>query len=194
MIYNVIYALGELAVMYDVEGSFYTYATRFIDPSWGFAMGWNYTIQWAIILPLELTVAGLTMNFWNPDISMGGLVTVFLLTIVAINIFGVLGYGEEEFWTAVLKTSTLGIFTVTGILLICGKGPSNGLYSEYWGARTWADGQAFANGIKGFCAVFITAAISFSGTELVGMAAAEAKNPTVSLPRAAKLVFWRITV
>jgi amino acid transporter len=42
MIFNVVYALGELAVMYPVSGGFYTYSNRFIDPSWGFAMGWNY--------------------------------------------------------------------------------------------------------------------------------------------------------
>lgn len=27
-------ALGELAVMYPVNGAFYTYVVRFIDPSW----------------------------------------------------------------------------------------------------------------------------------------------------------------
>lgn len=48
MIFNVVYALGELAVMYPVSGGFYTYSIRFIDPSWGFAMGWNYVSQLAI--------------------------------------------------------------------------------------------------------------------------------------------------
>ena len=62
MIFNVVHALGELAVMYPVSGGFYTYSTRFIDPSWGFAMGWNYVFQWAIVLPLEITVAGLTVD------------------------------------------------------------------------------------------------------------------------------------
>jgi amino acid transporter len=71
MMFNVVYALGELAVMYPVSGGFYTYSTRFIDPSWGFAMGWNYVFQWAIVLPLELTVCGLTIQYWNPNISVG---------------------------------------------------------------------------------------------------------------------------
>lgn len=42
--------------------------------------------------------------------------------------------------------------------------------------------------------VFITAAFSFSGTELVGLAAAEAQNPAKALPGAIKQVFWRITI
>jgi amino acid transporter len=71
MMFNTVFALGELAVMYPVSGGFYTYSTRFIDPSWGFAMGWNYVMQWAVVLPLELTVCGLTVQYWNKDISVG---------------------------------------------------------------------------------------------------------------------------
>ena len=41
MLYCTVQALGELAVMYPVAGSFSSWATRFIDPSWGFAMGWK---------------------------------------------------------------------------------------------------------------------------------------------------------
>jgi amino acid permease len=42
--------------------------------------------------------------------------------------------------------------------------------------------------------VFVTAAFAFSGTELVGLAAAEAENPAKALPGAIKQVFWRITL
>lgn len=42
--------------------------------------------------------------------------------------------------------------------------------------------------------MFVTAAFSFSGTELVGLAAAESRNPVKSLPGAIKQVFWRITI
>ena len=35
-------SLGELAAVLPVSGSFCTYSVRFLDPSWGFAMGWNY--------------------------------------------------------------------------------------------------------------------------------------------------------
>jgi amino acid transporter len=40
MLYNTIQALGEMAVVFPVAGSFSAYSTRFLDPSWGFAMGW----------------------------------------------------------------------------------------------------------------------------------------------------------
>ncbi|KAL9577441.1 MAG: hypothetical protein Q9212_006362, partial [Teloschistes hypoglaucus] len=37
-------------------------------------------------------------------------------------------------------------------------------------------------------------AFAFAGTELVGLAAAEAENPRRTLPRATRQVFWRITI
>jgi amino acid permease len=194
MIFNVVYALGELAVMYPVSGGFYTYSTRFIDPSWGFAMGWNYVFQWAIVLPLELVVAGFTVAYWNEDINVAVWITLFLLFIVIVNVFGVLGYAEEEFWSSVLKLAAVVIFMIVGVILVCGGGPSRGIYSEYWGARLWYDPGAFKNGFKGVCSVFVTAAFAFSGTELVGLAAAESENPAKALPGAIKQVFWRITL
>jgi len=71
-------ALGELAVMYPINGAFYTYIVRFIDPSWGFAVGWEYAIQWLTILPFELTAAGLTIRFWNDTINVGVWITIFV--------------------------------------------------------------------------------------------------------------------
>ena len=41
-------SLGEMATYLPVSGSFSTYATRFVDPSLGFALGWNYWFNWVI--------------------------------------------------------------------------------------------------------------------------------------------------
>ncbi|KAK3067854.1 Amino-acid permease inda1 [Teratosphaeriaceae sp. CCFEE 6253] len=194
MMFNVVYALGELAIIFPISGGFYTYSNRFIDPAWGFAMGWNYVLQWAIVLPLELVVAGLTVNYWNTGVNVAVWITIFYLAIIVINVFGVLGYAEEEFWVALLKLTTIIIFLIMGVIFACGGGPARGQYSEYWGARLWYNPGAFAQGFYGVCAVFVTAAFSFSGTELVGLAAAESENPQKSLPSAVKQVFWRITL
>ena len=180
--------------MYPISGGFYTYSTRFIDPSWGFAMGWNYVLQWAVVLPLELTVAAITIDYWPNDVHVAVWITILWLIIVFINMFGVLGYAEEEFWSSCLKLAAIIIFMIIALVMVLGGGPSNGIYTEYWGARLWYDPGAFRNGFKGFCSVFVTAAFAFSGTELVGLAAAESQNPAKSLPGAIKQVFWRITL
>lgn len=75
-------------------------------------------------------------------------------------------------------------------MLNCGGSLEKG----YIGGQLWKDPGAFNNGFKGLCSVFVTAAFAFAGTELVGLAAAEAQNPRKSLPKAVKQVFWRITL
>merc|ERR1712093_250759 len=194
MIFNVVFALGELCIMYPISGGFYTFSTRFIDPSWGFAMGWNYVFQWAIVLPLEITVASFTISFWTTNVHVAVWISMFLAIIIIINVFGVLGYGEEEFWASALKLAAIIIFMIIALVLVCGGGKPGTPYDEYYGARLWYNPGAFANGFKGVCAVFVTAAFSFSGTELVGLAAAESTNPGKQLPGAIKQVFWRITL
>ncbi|KAH7145490.1 amino acid permease/ SLC12A domain-containing protein [Dactylonectria estremocensis] len=194
MIFNVVHALGELAVMYPVSGGFYTYSTRFVDPSWGFAMGWNYVFQWLIVLPLELTVVSFTVQYWNKDINEAVWITFFWVFIIFVNIFGTLGFAEEEFWSSCFKLAATVIFMIVAVVLVCGGGPSSGKFDEYQGGKLWQDPGAFQHGFRGFCSVFVTAAFSFSGTELVGLAAAESANPAKALPGAIKQVFWRITL
>ena len=42
MLYCTCHALGELAALFPVPGSFTVYSSRFIDPAWGFAISWKY--------------------------------------------------------------------------------------------------------------------------------------------------------
>ena len=77
----------------------------------------DYVFQWAIVLPLELVVAALTVGYWNPDINVAVWITLFLVAIVLINVFGVLGFAEEEFWSSVLKLSAVVIFMIVGLIL-----------------------------------------------------------------------------
>ncbi|KAH9221935.1 amino acid permease-domain-containing protein [Leptodontidium sp. 2 PMI_412] len=211
MIFCTVQALGEMAVVFPVAGSFSAYSTRFLDPAWGFAMGWNYAVQWLVVLPLEIVAASITLQYWPgaQDTNAAAWVTIFLVVIIAINFFGVRGYGEAEFVFAIIKITAVIGFIILGIILNCGGGPNGG----YLGGRFWdsnsvpadyagytKNGQpagsiasgAFNHGFKGLCSVFVTAAFSFAGTELVGLAAAEAQNPRKVLPTAIKQVFWRI--
>ncbi|KAG5301200.1 general amino-acid permease GAP1 [Histoplasma ohiense] len=190
MLYSTVHALGEMAVLFPVAGSFSTFSTRFIDPAWGFAMGWNYTLQWIIVLPLEIVAAAITVNYWHSPVSPAVWVTIFYLLIVTINMFGVRGYGEAEFVFSLIKVVAIIGFIILGVILNVGGGPNG----EYIGGRYWRNPGAFHNGFKGLCSVFVTAAFAFAGTEMVGLAAAETANPRKTIPTAVKQVFWRITL
>lgn len=197
MIYCMVMAVGELCIVFPVSGGFTTYATRFIDESFGFANNFNYMLQWLVVLPLEIVSASITVNYWGTDPKYrDGFVALFWVVIVIINMFGVRGYGEAEFVFSIIKVTMILGFIILAIILICGGGPGD---EGYIGAKYWYHPGAFVGTshgaqFKGICSVFVTAAFSFSGSELVGLAASEAENPRKSVPGAAKQVFWRITL
>ncbi|RDW77309.1 hypothetical protein BP6252_05362 [Coleophoma cylindrospora] len=190
MLYCTVHALGEMAVLFPVSGSFSAYSTRFLDPAWGFAMGWNYALQWLVVLPLEIIAASITIDYWNNKLDHAIFVTIFLFLIISINLAGVKGYGEAEFFFSIVKVVAVIGYIILAIILNCGGAPDSG----YVGGKLWIDPGAFHNGFKGFCSVLVSAAFAFAGTELVGLAAAETANPRKSLPTAVKQVFWRIAL
>ena len=188
MLYATMHALGEMAVAFPVSGSFSAYSTRFLDPAWGFAMGWNYALQWLIALPLETVSATIIIQYWNNRIPVVAFVAIFLTIIVGINLFGVKAYGEAEFIFSIAKVITVIGFILLGVVLNIGGGPDG----SYIGAAYWRNPGAFHNGFQGLCSVFVTSAFAFAGTELIGLTAAETSNPRKTLPTAIKQVFWRI--
>ncbi|KAH7215682.1 amino acid permease-domain-containing protein [Fusarium oxysporum] len=183
-------ALGELSVAFPVGGSFANYSTRFLDPSWGFAMGWNYTLQYLIVLPLEIIAGAFTTNYWNPNASKSIFIVLFFILILGINLLGVKGYGEAEFIFSAVKVTAIVGFILLGIIINIAGSPEG----DYIGFTRWHNPGAFHNGFKGFASVLVTATFSFAGTEMVGLAAAETSNPKKSLPVAVKQVFWRISL
>lgn len=193
-----IQALSELSVTFPVAGSFSTYTTRFVDPSWGFATGWTYAMQWLIAFPLELVAASIAINYWTkdqttdspPSINPAAWVAIFWVTITTFNLFGVKVYGEIEVFFSSLKILALLGFIILGIVLTAGGAP-NGM--GYIGGKYWHNPGSFANGFKGVCTVFVNAAFAYSGVELSGLAAAEAKNPRRAIPSAVKKVCWNIS-
>lgn len=188
IVFCVIHALGELQCMFPQAGAFSAHATRFIDPSWGFAIGWNYFCLWIVVLPLEIIAASMTVTYWNDSISPVAWVTIFYVAIVSINLFGVKGYGEAEYVFSLIKLLAIVGFLILGVVLVCGGGPSGG----FVGGVNYRNPGPFAHGFKGVCTVFVTAVYSLGGTELIGLAAAEAENPRKTLPSALKQVFWRV--
>jgi amino acid transporter len=96
MIYLMMQALAELAVMYPINGAFTMYICRFVDPSWGFACGWQYAISWLTVLPFEISAACNIIHYWpgSEGINNAAWITPLLAALIFIQIFGVKGYGE----------------------------------------------------------------------------------------------------
>ena len=120
MVFFLMTSLGEMATYMPLTGSFSAYSTKFVDPALGFAMGWNYWFNWAITIPVDVTSAGIVMNFWLPHVPSWVFSTVVLVLIFLINYLSVRSYGETEYWLALVKVVTVIVFLVVGVAIILG--------------------------------------------------------------------------
>ncbi|KII83780.1 hypothetical protein PLICRDRAFT_46961 [Plicaturopsis crispa FD-325 SS-3] len=195
--YSVMISLGEMIAFLPIPGGHIKLAERFVDPAFSFAMGYNYLYNWIIILPAELSAAAVLINYWNDTISNAAWISICIVVIVVINMFGAGVYGEAEFIFASVKIITITGLIILGIVLDLGGGPNHDRIGfRYWkhpGPFVQFDGIAGAKGrFLGFWAVMTQAAFSFIGTEIVAIAAGEAKNPRRNLPKAIRRVYIRI--
>ncbi|RYN48463.1 putative amino-acid permease [Alternaria tenuissima] len=196
MMYLMMQALAELAVMYPINGAFTMYICRFIDPSWGFACGWQYAISWLTVLPFEISAACNIIHYWSGSqgINNAAWITPLLVALIAIQFFGVKGYGEVEFVLSIIKVAACVGFMILGIIIDTGGVPTDdrGYIGNKYYNIPGVTSAGFRNGFHGFCSVFVNAAFAYTGTELTGLAAAETDNPRKEIPKAAKQVIYRI--
>jgi amino acid transporter len=212
--YSVMISLGEMIAYLPIAGGHIALAARFVDPALSFAIGWNYVVSprisgwrksadnqynWIIIMPAELTAAAVLINLWNKTINNAAWISLCLVVVVVINFLGAGVYGECEFWFASIKVLTIVGLIILGIIISAGGGPSG----EVIGFKYWRDPGPFTQyaGIPGslgqflgFWAVLTQAAFSYIGTEIVAVAAAEARNPRKTLPSSIKKVYIRILI
>ncbi|KAI5919927.1 dicarboxylic amino acid permease [Camillea tinctor] len=197
IVFLVMAALGEMAAWLPMSAGFTGYASRFCDPSLGFALGWSYWIKYIIVCPNQLTAAALVISFWVPRerINPGVWITIFLLGIVAINYFGIRFFGEFEFWLSSFK-----VLVIVGVILLALIIAAGGADGHARGFEYWRDPGAFkpyimegaAGQFLGFWSTMVTATFAYLGTELVGVTVGEAQNPRKTIPRAIRLTFYRI--
>jgi amino acid transporter len=192
-------SLAEMGTYIPVSGAFTAYASRFVDQSLGFSMGWIYWFSWAITFALELTATGLIIQYWDQSINIAIFISIFFVVITALNLMPVKMYGEIEFYFALIKVITIIGFLLFAFCIDMGAGQQG-----FRGAKTWNNPGAFAPyqaeqinnealaKFISFWAVMIKAGFSYQGTELVGIAAGETENPRKNVPAAVKKTFYRI--
>ncbi|KAF8211454.1 amino acid permease [Mycena galopus ATCC 62051] len=195
--YSVMISLGEMVAYLPIPGGHIKLAERFVDPAFSFTMGWNYWYNWVIILPAELSAAAVLINYWNQSVNNAAWIAIIMVVVIGINLLGAGVYGEAEFVFASIKVITITGLIILGIVLDLGGGPDH----DRLGFRFWKNPGPFVqyNGISGakgrflgWWAVMTQAAFSYIGTEIVAIAAGEAKNPRRNLPKAIKRVYIRI--
>jgi lysine-specific permease len=187
VVYFLMTSLGEMSVFAPSSGSLCEYSRIYVGESFGFAMNINYWFNWVTCLALEISAAALIMSYWCPHISTNFFAILFFIILLVLNLFSVKLYGELEYWLSFIKIGVVVAFLILGFFVII-REPQFGI------GKWFIQDSPFHQGLYGFLSVFALAGFSFQGTELIGVAVGETKNPENTLPTSIKLIFWRLTI
>jgi aromatic amino acid transport protein AroP len=182
--------LSEMMVDEPVAGSFGHFADKYCGRFAGFVSGWNYWVLYVLVSMAELSAVGIYVQYWFPDVPTWVSALGCFVLANGISLINVRAFGESEFWFSVIKVAAIVAMIVYGVFLLAsgGAGPQASV------ANLWTHGGFFAHGIKGLVMSMAIIMFSFGGLEVIGITAAEAADPSRSIPRATNQTLWRILV
>jgi amino acid transporter len=189
--------MAEMVTYLPISSPFIRFAGRYVDEAFGVAAGYNFFIFEAALVPFEIVACNVIIHYWSDAVPAGGIIAIVIVLYGTINVFAVKWYGESEFWLALGKVLLIvGLIIFTFIVMVGG----NPLHDKF-GFRYWRDPGAFAElyhtgslgRFLGFLQCLIQASFTIAGPDYVSMAAGEAENPRVVMPRAYNAVFYRLT-
>ncbi|MEN6351180.1 MAG: amino acid permease, partial [Syntrophomonas sp.] len=168
-------ALADMSVNDPQEGSFRVYARKAFGHSMGFMSGWMYWLAGILIVSSEIAALSIFSRFWFPTTPIGVFTAFYSLLGLAIILLGVKDFGKVESWLGLLKTSSLLVFILLGVLLLSGiitpQAPNTANFLSSAAPDKW-----FAHGITGTWTAMIFVLFSYGGIEVMGILSCELKN------------------
>lgn len=192
MVYLVMMCLGELAVHMPEVGSFSSYATRYLGPGTGYMVAWMYWLTWTVAIGSEFTAAGILMVRWFPDTPVWIWSALFGFAVFLSNIISVRSFAETEFWLSLIKVLAVIAFLVVGGGAILGVFEITQAHSA--GLGNFTREGLFPTGFWSIAMTLLAVAFAFSGTELIGIAAGETRDPEKNVPKAIRTTVLRLAL
>ncbi|KAJ5191940.1 uncharacterized protein N7498_010925 [Penicillium cinerascens] len=198
-VYLVLSALGEVAAWLPRPYTVADQAVRFCDPALGFSLGWIYWLKYAIVTPNQLTAAALLISYWlDPErVNPGVWITVFLLTITALNYLHHGLASQVEFYVSSFKLLVMFALMILSLVIALGGGPDR----DMRGFRYWKGSGSFGSrydhslveNLVLTCGTMSSAAFVYIGSERAGIMV-QSPNVRKAISRSIKHTFYRSLV
>ncbi|KIP02974.1 hypothetical protein PHLGIDRAFT_130425 [Phlebiopsis gigantea 11061_1 CR5-6] len=199
VVYCLCVSIGEMIAFLPNVGGVVGLADLYVDPAFGFSLGWAAWYNWSVTLPAELTAAVVVVKWteWHNNLPNAALTVIFLLLATLINCFSSGVYGEFEYYFSAVKVLTIVCIIVLSLVIDLGAGQSHPVLFSHWKHPFASEYLGIDGGLGrflGFWAVLMQASFSFFGSEVPGIAAGEVIDATRNVPRALQRVWIRITL
>jgi amino acid transporter, AAT family len=183
------WALAEMTLVHPVAGSFGVFAEIYLHPWAGFSIRYAYWLGTSVAIGSEVVAISIYCRYWFPGVPAWVWMLFFSVLIVAVNAASVGNFGTFEFWFALIKVVTIIVFLLLGAALLFGIGfPAVGT-KNFTGF-----GGFLPHGWLGVVLGVAIAIFSYIGIETVAVAAGEASDPQVAVPRATRATFGRLAL
>lgn len=207
IVYGLMVAYAELLVNVPRKGSFVAYTNEFLGETMSVGMGWSFWFNWVCYVPSEAIAVSLALRSLTGNDSkvayvafaVGALAALTIINLCAVDIFA-----KIESGLAITKVCVIILFILVafGIWIGLWGNPQGEIYGvvdegfkafnvNFSSSETFS-GSLFPNGIGIVLTCMVVVLVTFQGTEIVGLAAAESQDPDQSVPRACKSVTYRI--
>lgn len=200
IVYGLMIAYAELLVNLPRKGSFVAYTNEFLGATVSTGMGWAFWFNWVCYVPSEaIAVATVLQSLTGASsatayvaFAVGALAVLTIINLCAVDIFA-----RIESGLAITKVCVIILFIILAF----------GIWVGLWGSEEFLGGsvnfgnadmsfaqQLFPNGGAIVLTSMVVVLVTFQGTEIVGLTAAEAQDPDKSVPKACKSVTYRIVL
>lgn len=180
--------IAEMAVARPSAGSLADWPREALGPWAGFTTGWLYWYSWIVVVAFEAAAGAVVLSQWVA-LPLGALAAALLALVLAVNAVSVRGFGEAEYWLAMVKVVAIAGFLIVAALAVAGFLPGRPA-----GAPGLAGQDLAPGGWLPVLTGLLVVLFSYAGTEVVAVAAAETADPERSLRQATRSVVARILV
>ncbi|KAG7858631.1 hypothetical protein KL939_002753 [Ogataea angusta] len=186
--FTLMQSIGELNSLFPSTNGFSNHITRFVDEAFSAMTSYNYLVVWIAVLMSEYISLSSTLNFWAPAVPLWGFFLIFWVFFLSIQFLGVAGYGEAEYWLAIIKLLGLTAFYIFTIVYMSGGVKGTPAFGFRNFKTPWADQSA----MKSLASAIVNCSTAYVGVELMSLNAAETKNPIRAIPIAVRQTLIRI--
>lgn len=181
LVYFILSALSEMTVANPAAGSFRTYTEHAFGKGAGFTVGWVYWTGLVLAMSSEATAASILLRGWFPLLPLGLLGAGIIIAVTLLNLLGAARLSRLESGLAAFK-----LLAIAGFILIA-AGIAAGIWSggqQNAGVQVLQNQSWMPGGLAGIAGSMLMVMFTYAGFEVIGLAASEAGNPAVTIPKA----------
>lgn len=192
IVYGMMIAYAELLVNLPRKGSFVAYTSEFLGRTASVGIGWAFWFNWVCYVPSEAIAVAVVLNSLLPGnqaaYAIGALALLTVINLSAVDVFA-----KIESTLAIIKVCAILLFSVLAFGIWVGLWGSEGFLGTSINFSGSFGADLFPHGVGVVLTSMVMVLVTFQGTEIVGLAAAETQDAEHTVPAACKSVTYRIT-